>query len=328
MADAGEIKNINTQAVRRVIQQKGIISKNELARETGLSFPTVSRTIEQLVASGELEQRGISNSTGGRSAQLYAINPVFTVSLLLRLEANKLNWFVSDLLGSKLESGLELCSDGILQTIDMLIMRVQVRYPQLKAIAVGLAATVHRGAVTECFTHPELRGVNLSQHIMDISKLPCTVEGDMHVVSTGYWANCSHSPKAVACIYLGEGGIGSGTVIEGSAWHGASEFAGELHYLPIEDNLKYAQTHFAGVNMAEYYSKIIRSYAVLLNPDRVILYENALIKGKADEIRRICAHNLPAQAIPQIEISNKFDEDYEKGLYVLAGRLLAKQEEY
>ncbi len=328
MADAGEIKNMNTKAVRRIMQQKGIISKNKLARETGLSFPTISRTIEQLVAAGELEQRGTSNSTGGRSAQLFAINPVFMVSLLLRLEAKKLNWSVSDLLGRSLESGLELCSEGVLQTIDTLIMRVQVRYPQLKAIAVGLAATVHYGTVTECFTHAELRGVNLSLHVMDISKLPCSVEGDMHVVSTGYWANCNHSPKAVACIYLGEGGIGSGIVIEGNAWHGASEFAGELHYLPIEDNLKYARTHFSGVNIADYYGKIIRSYAALLNPDRVILYENDLIKGKADEIRRICANNLPAQAIPQIEISNSFDEDYEKGLYALAGRLLEQQAEY
>ncbi len=322
MADAGEIKNMNTQAVRRVMLQKGIISKNELARETGLSFPTISRTIDQLVAAGELEQKGSSNSTGGRSAQLYAVNPVFMVSLSLRIEADKLNWFVSDLFGTSLESGLELCPDGIIQTIDTLIMRVQVRYPQLKAIAAGLAATVHRGTVTECFAHEELRGVNLSQHIMDISKLPCAVEGDMHVVSTGYWVNCSHSPKAVACIYLGAGGLGSGIVIEGKAWHGATEFAGELYYLPIEDNPKYVQTHYAGMNVVEHYGKIIRSYAALLNPDRVVLYENEFIAGKADEIRRICARNLPTQAIPQIEISNKFDEDYEKGLHALASGLL------
>lgn len=324
MADAGEIKNINIDAVRSAMQKKRVMSKNELARETGLSFPTISRTVELLTAAGELEEKGPSGSTGGRCAQLYSINPLYKVTLCLRLETKELNWFVSDLLGGHLESGTELCTEGAVHTIDKLILRLQVRYPQLGAIAMGLSGTVHKGTVTESFGCDELRGVDLSTHFKNISKLPCAVEGDMHAVSTGYWSRCSHPPKAAACIYLGKSGIGSGIVIEGNAWHGASEFAGELHYLPIENNMEYAKTHFAGADMIEYYAKIIRSYAALLNPDRVVLYGNDFIAGKTDEIRKLCAQNLPTHAIPQIEVSDEFNEDYEEGLYVLANRLLGR----
>nr|WP_237179219.1 ROK family protein [Paenibacillus sp. MMS18-CY102] len=229
------------------------------------------------------------------------------------------------MLGDKLEAGAEVCSEGALKAIDVLIARVQADYPQLGAIVMGLAGTVHRGTVTEVFGYDELRGVNLAQHFEDTAKLPCMVEGDMHMVSMGYWAQCNHSPQAVVCIYLGEVGIGSGIVIEGKVWHGASEFAGELHYLPIENNITYAKTHFKNVNMAEYYGKVIRSYAALLNPDRVVLYENSFIAGKADEIRKICATSLPTHAIPQIELSNQFNEDYERGLFAAASHLLNQQ---
>ncbi|MFD0713249.1 ROK family protein [Paenibacillus sp. GCM10027626] len=323
MADAGEIKNMNTNAIRHVLKQKGPISKNRLARETGLSFPTISRAVDTLVAAGELLDKGAEKSTGGRCAQLYAINPTFKVTLSMRLEAQELGWFISDLTGNQLEAGTEIC-EGILQTIDTLIMRVQERYSQLGAISMGVAGTVHEGVVTEAFGYDELRGVNLSAYLNHRFGLPAVVEGDMQIVSTGYWSFCPASIRAVVCIYLGKIGIGGGIVIDGKAWNGASSFAGELHYLPIENNLKYAKTNFEHADIVEYYGKIIRSYVSILNPDRIVLYENRLISGQDEAIRRECEKYLPPQAVPIIKISAAFDEHYERGLFVLAENLLAE----
>ncbi|KKO55310.1 ROK family protein [Paenibacillus sp. DMB20] len=323
MADAAEIKNINTNTIRRVLKQKGIMSKNMLARETGLSFPTVSRVVDSLVKAGELMDKGVGKSTGGRCAQLYAMNPTFKVTLSISLEAQELNWIVHDLFGEPLDSGTENCK-GILQTIDTLVMRVQARYPQLGAIAMGLAGTVHQGIVTEAFGYDELRGVNLTAYLNHISGLPAVVEGDMQIVSTGYWSNYGHSSRAVVCIYLGKIGIGGGIVIDGKVWNGVSSFAGELHYLPIEHNFEYAKTHFEGADIVDYYARVVRSYVSLLNPDRIVLYENELISGKAHEIRKECAKNLPAHAIPHIEMIRSFKEDYERGLSVFAERLLTE----
>ncbi len=54
MADATGLRKINTELVRKALRQGGVMSKNDLARETGLSFPTVSRTVDALVRLGEL----------------------------------------------------------------------------------------------------------------------------------------------------------------------------------------------------------------------------------------------------------------------------------
>lgn len=322
MADAGEIKNINTKLIRRMFKQNKTLSKNTLSRETGLSFSTINRLVDRLVEAGELVEMGAGNSTGGRCAQLYALNPMFQVTLSLRLEAAELKWFVTDLTGYCLESKTESCESGVLKTIEELIRSVQIRYPQLGAIAMGVAGTVNHGIVTEPFGYEELRGVDLSAYIRQISSLPTAIEGDMFVASMGYCAGCREVPKAAVCIYIGQLGIGGGLVIGGNVWRGASEFAGELHYLPIEKNFEYVETKFDGADMVAYYGKIIRSYAALVNPDRVVLYENEFIAGKADAIRREFSFCLPPQAIPQLEVSRNFDGDYQLGLASIASDLL------
>lgn len=326
MADAGEIKIINLEAIRYVLQREKQVSKNLLARKTGLSFPTVSRLVDQLVEAGELLEDGAGRSTGGRCAQLYRSNPLFRVTLSLRLEGDELRWFISDRSGFPLVSGSEQCERGALYAMDALLARVQSQYSQLGAIAMGFAGTLQHGIVMEAFGYEELRGVNLAAHLYAQTGLPCVVEGDMAIVVTGYSASCVKPPRAAVCIYLGKLGIGAGLAFNGTVWRGAAEFAGELHYLPFANNLDYAKNHFLGADLAAYYGKVIRSYAALLNPDQIVLYENDLIQGKEAAIRQACAVNLPAHAIPQITFSSAFDRDYEQGLFTLANKLLNQPE--
>lgn len=321
MAAAGELKNINRKAIRQAIGA-GTMSKNELARETGLSFPTISRAVDSLVAAGELLEKGIGNSTGGRCAGLYSANPLYRVILSFSLEADEIHWFISDLIGTCVEKGKELCSSDLLNSIGTLILRTQARYPQLGAVSMGIASIVRDGIVMESFGYGELRGVNLSEYLHHKSGLPSVVEEDMKIVATGFWARCSPPNQAPVCIYLGKMGIGGCAVLNGCPWHGTSAFAGEINYLPIEHNLEYAKTHFQGVDLVDYYSKVIRSYIALLNPDRIVLYQNERINEKIGEIRRKSAKDLPAHAVPLIELSYEFEEDYRKGLFVLGSRLL------
>ena len=322
MAAAGELKSINRSVIRQTICTKGTMSKNELAKETGLSFPTVSRAVDSLVSTGELLEKGIGNSTGGRCARLYAVNPLFRVILSFFLEADEIRWIVSDLAENRVEQGKERCSAEVLKNIGTLILRIQGRYPQLGAVVMGIASVVRDGVVMESFGYSELRGVNLSEYLHHISGLPSAAEEDMKIVATGFWARCTPPIKAPVCIYLGKMGIGACVVLDGHPWHGTSSFAGEVYYLPIEHSLEYTKTHFKGADIVDYYSRVIRSYIALLNPDRIVLYQDELINDKIDAIREASAKDFPPEVIPPIELSYKFEEDYRKGLFVFGDRLL------
>lgn len=322
MADAGRLKQENTRLLRAAMQNGINYSKNELARQTGLSFPTVSRIVDELVKEGELRETGAAASTGGRCAKQYARDPAFRLFLCMRLEGRRLYWFVSDLADTRLEQDTVECREGILQTIDTLLMRVRARYPRLAAVSMGFAGTMKDGKVAEAFGYPELRGVSLKAYLSERAGVPVAAARDMQVVAAGYAARSKHPPRAAACIYLGQAGIGAAVVLDGRVWCGASDFAGELHYLPIKNNLEYAQTRFAGADMTAYYMQVIRAYAALLNPDRVVLYENELLAGKVDRIRYACRQKLPAQAMPEIEVSDAFEQDYAAGLLAMAQEIM------
>lgn len=318
MADAGRLKQVNMTLIREAMRGGGEHSKNELARRTGLSFPTVSRIVDDLVEAGEAKETGTAASTGGRCAKQYALDPAYRLFLCLRLEGRRLSWFVCDLNGTRLEQEEAESTNGILHDIDTLAMRVKARYPQLAAAAMGYDGPLQNGVAAGSVSHPELRGVSLQAHLEHSFGLPVAVERDMYLVSVGCCCRRKQAPKALVCVYLGRSGIGAGAAIGGKAFHGANGFAGELHYLPIKNNLEYAKSHFAGADMVAYYMQVIRAYAALLNPDRVVLYDDPLISGKVERIRNACAQTLPPQALPVIELSREFTQDYEAGLCALA----------
>lgn len=207
------------------------------------------------------------------------------------------------------------------ELLDTLLMRVRARYPRLAAVVLGFAGTMHNGIVTESFGYPELRGVSLSAYLHDKTGLPCMAARDMQVVAAGYAAQYTPAPKAAVCIYIGKLGAGAGIVLDGKVWGGAAGFAGELHYLPIKHNLEYAQNHFAGADMSDYFTKVICGCAALINPDRVVLYADPRLADKASQICVSCAQALPEQAMPVIELSRSFEQDYTLGLFTLAKKM-------
>lgn len=67
MADTGKLKRENTALLRQAMQN-GSAGKNDLARLTHLSFPTVSRIVDEMVERGEAQEIGTAASTGGDAA--------------------------------------------------------------------------------------------------------------------------------------------------------------------------------------------------------------------------------------------------------------------
>ena len=56
---------------------------------------------------------------------------------------------------------------------------------------------------------------------------------------------------------------------------------------------------------------------VLIDPERVVLYQDGLQEAQVEEIRAACARCLPV--VPAVALSD-FERDYERGLADLAAR--------
>ncbi|HBH0778424.1 TPA: ROK family protein, partial [Clostridioides difficile] len=68
------IKKVNEDLIKNIIKNEGPITKPEISNITELSLATVNKIVEQLALKNEVKVSGLSESTGGRRAQLFEIN--------------------------------------------------------------------------------------------------------------------------------------------------------------------------------------------------------------------------------------------------------------
>jgi len=321
MASMEITKRTSRARLRDVMRGGNNFSRNSLVQETGLSAQTVNRILNDMLQSGEAQSA--QTIQGQREVTRYSLDFSFRLFLCLHLESRVLRWFISDVSGQRLEEKELLCQDSVLDTLHTLLPQIKQRFPRLAAIAMSYGGMMRFGTVMGRFgQHTELYGVNLQTELTTQTGLPAVVERDIILAATG----CAQSSETaqIVCIYLGETGIRAGAIWNGQPLRGASDFAGELHYLPIKNNLHYVENGFTDANLTAYYMQVVRSYAALYNPSVMILYENSLLENKIEDIRRICTRTLPEQAIPQLIVSKNFVRDCEAGLLTQARTLVEK----
>lgn len=249
MANSETIKSINTKTVRKILNENESISKTDIAKYTGLSFPTVSTVIEYLIEINEVVEVGFKDSLGGRCAKKYSLNPMYACSLLLYLEGRKINWIVNDFCMKKIDSEIVNISGCILEEIDNIVSLVKSRYSQLASIIIGVASNIKDGKLTSKIEYSELQGIDIIKYFSDKYSIPVDIENDMNIAIKGYWERHNNKNiESVVNVYMGDNGIGSSMILGGHVWKGSSNFAGELHYLPIcDNNIKYCTSVFEGV---------------------------------------------------------------------------------
>lgn len=205
MANSGTIKNININSIRNILDSNKSMTKSDIARYTGLSFPTVSNTIEYLLEKGEVIDCGLKDSSGGRCAKNYSLNPMYLVSLSLYLEGFEIYWFITDHCGNKIQDGRKNCKNKILKCIEDTIISMKLNYSQLASIMIGIASNINSGKITSHMEYEELYDIDVIKYLKDKYEIPINVENDMKVAARGYWARHENKDiQAVASIYMGK----------------------------------------------------------------------------------------------------------------------------
>ena len=65
----------NRLLVRNTIRESGPIARYEISKAMGLTPPTVTVIVNQLIAEGAVQEIGTGESSGGRRPVMLAINP-------------------------------------------------------------------------------------------------------------------------------------------------------------------------------------------------------------------------------------------------------------
>ena len=237
------LRAINARTILERIQRTGPVSRAQVARDSGLSKPTVSLGLSALLEAGLVREVGRSSGSPGPSAVLYELNPEAGWVAGIDVGRRRVRAALADITGVVVARRDERARASSARAL----------IGQIGAIAHGLAAEagigwerVHhvtvgspgvfeptRGAVTLAPNLPGWGRQGLLAALRDELGSRIGLENDVNLAAEGErWRGLGRDVRNFGFLSVGTG-VGMGLVLDGKLYRGASGAAGEVGYLPI-----------------------------------------------------------------------------------------------
>lgn len=235
------LKEINRNRAFAILKSTRVISRPELAQQTGLSRATANILMEDLLRTGIAQHVGLGDSTGGRPPALLEFNPSAAYALGARMHDHQWGIVITDL-DAKVHRRLDIHISG--DTPEAAVAALQKGVNTLRATldvrrllpAIGLGTPglvdVHTGVIKTAvdvgwFEVPIQAMVEeklgMRTFVANRSKVGALAE---------YWVGAKQGAKEIIYISIGTG-VAAGIVHEGRLYLGVNSSAGELGHITI-----------------------------------------------------------------------------------------------
>ncbi len=236
------LRSTNERLLLDRLRTLGSASRAQLARETGLSKPTVSSALAALESAGLVHEVGTHAPERGRTAVLYAPDPAAGYALGVDVGRSWLRVAVADLDGTLVaRSDVRNRARGSGAMADLLVATAR----QVVANSgVDPAEVVHGVVGTPGVYDERQRRVRYAMHLPGWGRaglfdrmreelgVPLEVHNDANLAALGeYTYGVGAGSRLFAYIMIGTG-LGMGVVSEGRLFTGAHGLAGEIGFLP------------------------------------------------------------------------------------------------
>lgn len=241
------IKQFNTNKILKIITSIEMISRAELAKQTGLNKATVSKIIDELLSENLILDLGFGTSSGGRKPKLLKFNP--DAKYIVGIDIG-----VSDIYFSVMNMRLDIVfteridivnkDEGTItrileKTFNHAIKKMNIQTEYIIEIAVAVPASVDNNGIV-------IHAPNLGWKNLDLSKIfegifqgiPINIFNEANAGALGALHNISNAENK-NLVYVSAGiGIGTGIIISGNLYRGKNGTAGEFGHNVIVENGK------------------------------------------------------------------------------------------
>ncbi|MEY9893800.1 putative NBD/HSP70 family sugar kinase [Catenulispora sp. MAP5-51] len=235
---AATLREMNIRTVWSVIEGGHPISRAEIARLTGISKPTVSVLLEELLATGLVTQSPDSARDPSHGAVFFGPKPDGVHALALDLGAHRLRGVLAGP-GAVIAARRDVDVHGLdaprmvaaaARLAAELVEAAGVDPATVRHAVAGVPGVVdrHTGRVWQALNIPALNGFAIATELEAALGFPFTVENDIDLAALG---ENTHGTGAAAesFAFLSVGtGVGAGLVLHGHLHRGHSGAAGEL----------------------------------------------------------------------------------------------------
>jgi predicted NBD/HSP70 family sugar kinase len=258
----------NVHNVIEVIRESRRISRRAIAEETGLSAPTVTRIVNELITTGAVRasdgaQHGKPGP--GRPAGLVSLDPGHGFIVGADLGEHTIRVALGDITGSVLSTGrvASVAKEGGHLTFQNLVGAIDDALasldfspadsrPPIRGISVGVPGMVDRSGET-VLDAPNIRGWReypLKQLLQDrYPDAVIRVENDVNFAALGESAFGVGKDYRDFVFVSFRQGIGAGLCIDGELYRGGTGMAGEIGFMAFDPRFSYS--HSGGLGHLE-----------------------------------------------------------------------------
>jgi glucokinase len=239
------LRHTNALRVLKLLRESGSCSKADLVRASGLSAPTITNVVGDLLAAGLIKPLGEGESNGGRPPDMISFKAERGCVLAVKLTADSLSFLLVDLNGHALDTheiplaDRKTTPDAICNYIGEEVRRVLRKHrkkrEQLLALVVGVPAiaNVDDGIVLSISTLEDWRSVPLRAKLNKIVDCLVIIENDTNLAAQGErYCGAAQGEETFILIHIGPN-VGAGIVLGGQIYHGSQWSAGEIAYLRL-----------------------------------------------------------------------------------------------
>jgi glucokinase len=239
------LRHTNALRVLKLLRETGSCSKADLVRASGLSAPTITNVVGDLLAAGLIKPLGEGESNGGRPPDMIAFKAERGCVLAVKITADTLSFLLADLNGRELDlfeiplANRKTTPDAICvligEEVRRLLRKHRKKREQLLAVVVGVPAitNVDEGIVLSISTLENWRSVPLRTKLSKIVDCLVIIENDTNLAAQGErYCGAAQAEETFILIHIGPN-VGAGIVLGGQIYHGSQWSAGEIGYLRL-----------------------------------------------------------------------------------------------
>ncbi|MGQ9472895.1 MAG: ROK family protein [Candidatus Caldatribacteriaceae bacterium] len=238
-----DVKVKNRSLVLRLLKKKGLLSRIELARITGLTQPTITNIVNELLSANLLKEVGVSDTPAGRKPILLAVNEQAFYIVAIRFTRRGFSVALTDL-GPNILFRRD-SPYSILENTDLALLELQKEFihvleyaTQSLSLILGIGVSAPGPVDTESCTilaHPTFlryRNLDLRKYLFEYD-LPIFMMNDAHAACLHEtWSGEAKEVENIVYFMVGEG-VGTGVLIDGKIYQGVNQKGGEIGHTSV-----------------------------------------------------------------------------------------------
>jgi predicted NBD/HSP70 family sugar kinase len=239
-----DLRALNERRVLEIVLREGPISRAQLARETGLSKPTVSLALARLEDAGLLLEVGRTSGGRGATALLYDLDPSSGRVLAIDVGRRWVRMVLADIAGQTLSRRNERTGAPNARALPTQIGSIARELAASAGVPLSGLTTVTLGTpgviqadgdhVELAPSLPGLQSRGAIDRLHDeLGGVPLRVENDVNLAALAELAS-GHGTTSDDFVFVSVGtGVGMALVLGGRLRRGVTGTAGEIGYLPV-----------------------------------------------------------------------------------------------